>query len=574
MTRSRWLNIVAVGLIVLIVGTFAAIAIPGASQDATPPPDATTTPDATYTPMPPEVAISGEPQAIALPVQIGSITLTADLTDAEALASAMPNPTIPVFSIPTPMYGGATYIMSVDEARGALGTDPLLPTYIPQTHTMSQWYGYSGLISIAYTTEGFEHSLVLNEQAHPTAPQTYAVGSAPIYSTSVRGIFAIYLEQAPLGWIPPMLNGYDAAQGGWVQSNNNAAAGGTIWPFSALIWEENGLLIRLMSSSLTFDELLTIAESMTPNGFPDPTTFDGTGTPTPLPTPSLGTYFIPEVPVNVTLPDQYILTPIYEPNWRGSIASANLYPPSVDDLPTLSLMQFFTYDSIKQFTTNCAAGTSCFDNTAPPLETYIAQYEAFINNTPLPDGETKLLGAHTYFIKPMPCVWDGVSCLLYTTFISESFVEIWVNIESNTQIEQADALIAQIVFDQQNAFAPTPAPTPTVQIVNLGETFITTPMQQINVAGQDLSLTVSHINDTRCPPNVECVQAGDVTITLDVMSKGTSETVSLTMTDGTISTIMFGYEITLIAVETHRDPPDGPPTGYTITLMVDQALTN
>lgn len=131
-----------------------------------------------------------------------------------------------------------------------------------------------------------------------------------------------------------------------------------------------------------------------------------------------------------------------------------------------------------------------------------------------------------------------------------------------------------------------PAPDPDVSVqptttpeVDLGEVFSLTEGE--SVVFDDLGATlrfVEEANDSRCPSNVTCVWAGEVTARLEwTIGRRAPETVALTGHVGGdvaedakgVSAEVAGYRFTLLAMAPY--PIDGEPGGTPVaTLLVDQ----
>ena len=92
--------------------------------------------------------------------------------------------------------------------------------------------------------------------------------------------------------------------------------------------------------------------------------------------------------------------------------------------------------------------------------------------------------------------------------------------------------------------------------VDLGETFELELNKTAEVEGEKLGITFSKKQDSRCPLEVNCIQAGKATATLQLISKGGTEEVKLEVKglchkeDGSCgeSKTAGGYNIKLISI--------------------------
>lgn len=77
---------------------------------------------------------------------------------------------------------------------------------------------------------------------------------------------------------------------------------------------------------------------------------------------------------------------------------------------------------------------------------------------------------------------------------------------------------------------PTPQPSPTTPAsVNLGQTFSLQGGQTARITAEDLTISFDRlVQDSRCPSDVQCIRAGDVTLGLTVSKASTTQTLELT----------------------------------------------
>jgi hypothetical protein len=130
--------------------------------------------------------------------------------------------------------------------------------------------------------------------------------------------------------------------------------------------------------------------------------------------------------------------------------------------------------------------------------------------------------------------------------------------------------------------APTPTPSaaqpgpPPPISASLDEDFQLGYGQTAQLDGDQLSVTFAEVDeDSRCPSDVECIQAGWVTIRLAVkVGEGAGEDVTLTLQPGapdSATASLDGYTITLVEVEPY--PVSTEPISlndYVATLRVSQ----
>jgi hypothetical protein len=95
--------------------------------------------------------------------------------------------------------------------------------------------------------------------------------------------------------------------------------------------------------------------------------------------------------------------------------------------------------------------------------------------------------------------------------------------------------------------------------------------QRAVLSRESLAIELSSVDDSRCPPKVQCVQAGQVSVTLRVSQAGeASELVTLAMPGGTSRPgegRILGYRISLQDVSPR--PAEGAEEGgYRVTLKV------
>lgn len=95
--------------------------------------------------------------------------------------------------------------------------------------------------------------------------------------------------------------------------------------------------------------------------------------------------------------------------------------------------------------------------------------------------------------------------------------------------------------------------------------------QRSVISSEQLSLELSSVDDSRCPPKVQCVQAGQVSVTVRLQRAGeASELVTLGMPSTTArpgEARALGYRVALQDVSP-RPAEDAADASYRITLKV------
>ena len=110
--------------------------------------------------------------------------------------------------------------------------------------------------------------------------------------------------------------------------------------------------------------------------------------------------------------------------------------------------------------------------------------------------------------------------------------------------------------------APSDGPSYTVGVIQ---------GQRAVISSEQLSLELSSVDDSRCPPKVQCVQAGQVSVTLRLQRAGeASELITLGMPGTTARPgegRLFGYRLSLQDVSP-RPADDAKSTDYRVSLKV------
>jgi hypothetical protein len=130
-----------------------------------------------------------------------------------------------------------------------------------------------------------------------------------------------------------------------------------------------------------------------------------------------------------------------EINRRGSFVSYDFIPSGGYQTPYLQEIQFFTAESIEQFTQNCSGASPCFFGDYPDLDRYYGQLKAYKELADFEDFELRRFADRYYFVSNHPCEGDACVIREYTTFFSGDIkVDVWVLMEDESQTQQSDML--------------------------------------------------------------------------------------------------------------------------------------
>ena len=170
----------------------------------------------------------------------------------------------------------------------------------------------------------------------------------------------------------------------------------------------------------------------------------------PSPTPwQPGCLQIPSIPVEICVPDDYLITINQERNRRGSFVSYDLRPLDGYHTPYLSELQFFSAESIAEFTANCGDDSPCFFGDYPDLERYIGQRESLLAHEGYEDGAFLSFSGRDFIVRSFPC--HGDACLIreYTTFLGNVKLDIWIVLDEESQVAQGDLLLTQLTIREE-----------------------------------------------------------------------------------------------------------------------------
>lgn len=93
-----------------------------------------------------------------------------------------------------------------------------------------------------------------------------------------------------------------------------------------------------------------------------------------------------------------------------------------------------------------------------------------------------------------------------------------------------------------------PPPVPAGRSVALGQEFPIDVGESVSIAGEGLTVTyVELVTDSRCPPDVQCIWAGNATIGVALAKAGEPPaSVQLNTTEGPTSAASSGYTVALL----------------------------
>jgi hypothetical protein len=105
----------------------------------------------------------------------------------------------------------------------------------------------------------------------------------------------------------------------------------------------------------------------------------------------------------------------------------------------------------------------------------------------------------------------------------------------------------------------------------LGETFVL--RHNDTAVFQDLTISITDIQDSRCPKNIDCYWTGEVKVTVQVSSATNEETILLTTppVTGTNNAKVGNYKLTLLDVAPYPGEVVSTDTPTTIKLLLEKA---
>jgi hypothetical protein len=104
----------------------------------------------------------------------------------------------------------------------------------------------------------------------------------------------------------------------------------------------------------------------------------------------------------------------------------------------------------------------------------------------------------------------------------------------------------------------------------LGETFVL--RHNDTAVFQDLTISITDIQDSRCPKNIDCYWTGEVKVTVQVSSATNEETILLTTppVTGTNNAKVGNYKLTLLDVAPYPGEIVPTDTPTTATLLLEK----
>ncbi|MBT4850018.1 hypothetical protein HON36_04155 [Candidatus Parcubacteria bacterium] len=168
----------------------------------------------------------------------------------------------------------------------------------------------------------------------------------------------------------------------------------------------------------------------------------------------LKAFYIPEANLSIEFPNKYTISKSLEEGRRGSFASYDFLGAD-SGLPNLMEIQFFSEGSIKICEAK-AEENLCFMGDYPTSERYQGQRQAFAGGQDYEKYKLDDYAGTKYFSYTRRVVGDGGYIREYTTFISDTKIDIIVYIGEDNKdlIDSADWLLENFKFleKQTNIF--------------------------------------------------------------------------------------------------------------------------
>jgi hypothetical protein len=162
------------------------------------------------------------------------------------------------------------------------------------------------------------------------------------------------------------------------------------------------------------------------------------------PTPSSVDYYLPDVALSITIPYPYKPVKSTEVGRRGSFVSYD-FVSNLTSLPSLREIQFFSENSIREFTSQICEIGPCFEGDFPDLQRFFLQKRWFQTGKGNTYGEPIHLGGTIYLATTLKNRF-GVT-REYTTFIKDIKIDIWVELDDVGHESTGNALISFIRFN-------------------------------------------------------------------------------------------------------------------------------
>jgi hypothetical protein len=161
---------------------------------------------------------------------------------------------------------------------------------------------------------------------------------------------------------------------------------------------------------------------------------------------------VQEGPLTVCLPKSYTISRKGEQNRRGSLESFDVSVREGCQAPYLEEIQFFSEESIREFNASCDANTEhpCLFGDYPDLERYHGQREALDRLENYRDYALREVNGRYFLVTNRPCFGD--SCLIreYTTFVRDIKIDVWLIMDSVSEVAESDQLLAQLVIQDSS----------------------------------------------------------------------------------------------------------------------------
>jgi len=154
---------------------------------------------------------------------------------------------------------------------------------------------------------------------------------------------------------------------------------------------------------------------------------------------------LPKASIEVCFPRDYSISTNTEANRRGSFVSYGLRLGEYQT-PCLSELQFFSEESIYEFTKDCDESTPCFFGDYPDLDRYYGQRDALMRLESYQDFELHRFNDRYFLVANRPCYGDTCVTREYTTFLGDVKLDVWITMHDESQIEQSDRLFTQLII--------------------------------------------------------------------------------------------------------------------------------
>ncbi len=204
---------------------------------------------------------------------------------------------------------------------------------------------------------------------------------------------------------------------------------------------------------LLFSTLLLVAcqPSQTNNPSPAPigsTIFEG----------GVSTTELVDGGVSISIVGDYSVRKNDEENRRGSFVSYTISAKGGDPLLEFGEIQFFSEESIRDYTAKCKEVGECFHGDYPDLKRYADQKAALAAKKSIGKYTYKKFGNRDWLVSTFGCDGDAFCAIReYTTFMRNSKVDVWImmgvepkegeDIIRIAKDKEADALFATLALN-------------------------------------------------------------------------------------------------------------------------------